>query len=349
MKIYGNAVGHPLPDPRKGMEMSGPINMNGNRIEGIGNPVDDQDAVPLKVANDLIGTAVGTAKNELSRKLCVPNLLDNSDFTNPVNQRGFVSGSKVNAYGYFIDRWRVGQHDINPIINANGISNISSSEIQQLLDLSLYVGKKLTMVVYSEKNIPMYFCSGVISNNPEWTAIAFSDNWECSLTGQGLNLWAAETRVACKYVALYEGEYTAETLPEYQPKGYANELLACNVSDSGNVSGIKLLWKNASPASAFAAQTISLDLSGYDSVFISCFASNYSGRTDKESHFAIKGEKTTLHSQGSVLANRDVTVSATGLTFTDGVQRPTYGSWTSNTDNHGIVPDKIYGIKGVSA
>lgn len=35
MKIYGNAVGHPLPDPRKGMEMSGPINMNGQKLGGI--------------------------------------------------------------------------------------------------------------------------------------------------------------------------------------------------------------------------------------------------------------------------------------------------------------------------
>ena len=30
-----------------------------------------------------------------------------------------------------------------------------------------------------------------------------------------------------KWAALYEGEYTAETLPEYQPKGYGAELAEC--------------------------------------------------------------------------------------------------------------------------
>ena len=31
------------------------------------------------------------------------NLLDNSDFTHPVNQRGITSGQSISAYGYFID------------------------------------------------------------------------------------------------------------------------------------------------------------------------------------------------------------------------------------------------------
>ena len=33
--------------------------------------------------------------------------------------------------------------------------------------------------------------------------------------------------VLVEWIALYEGEYTAETLPEYQPKGYGAELLEC--------------------------------------------------------------------------------------------------------------------------
>jgi hypothetical protein len=31
----------------------------------------------------------------------------------------------------------------------------------------------------------------------------------------------------CQWIALYEGKYTAETLPVYHPKGYAAELLEC--------------------------------------------------------------------------------------------------------------------------
>ena len=35
------------------------------------------------------------------------------------------------------------------------------------------------------------------------------------------------SRVNLEWAALYEGEYTAETLPEYQPKGYGAELAEC--------------------------------------------------------------------------------------------------------------------------
>ena len=37
----------------------------------------------------------------------------------------------------------------------------------------------------------------------------------------------AEATMEIEWAALYEGEYTAETLPEYQPKGHAAELMEC--------------------------------------------------------------------------------------------------------------------------
>ena len=45
MNISGNTVGHPLPDPRKGMNMTGPINMNGQPLTGLNAPANDSDAV----------------------------------------------------------------------------------------------------------------------------------------------------------------------------------------------------------------------------------------------------------------------------------------------------------------
>lgn len=41
------------------------------------------------------------------------------------------------------------------------------------------------------------------------------------------NVQDANAYAKFKSVGLYEGEYTAETLPEYQPKGYAAELAEC--------------------------------------------------------------------------------------------------------------------------
>lgn len=51
MIIKGNIVGHPLPDPRKGLEMQGGINMNGHDLTGISDPANENDAVNLKTLN----------------------------------------------------------------------------------------------------------------------------------------------------------------------------------------------------------------------------------------------------------------------------------------------------------
>ena len=52
MIIKGNTVGYPLPDPRKGLSMEGGINMNGQKLNGISAPVDDDDAVNFKALKD---------------------------------------------------------------------------------------------------------------------------------------------------------------------------------------------------------------------------------------------------------------------------------------------------------
>ena len=44
MSIYGNSVGHPLPNPRKGMDMTGSIDMNGHQLGGLDEPVKNSDA-----------------------------------------------------------------------------------------------------------------------------------------------------------------------------------------------------------------------------------------------------------------------------------------------------------------
>jgi hypothetical protein len=43
------------------------------------------------------------------------------------------------------------------------------------------------------------------------------------------------------WAALYEGEYTEKTLPEYQSKGYENELLICRQYDpaTGEYIGLR--------------------------------------------------------------------------------------------------------------
>ena len=81
------------------------------------------------------------------RKAAPRNLLDNSDFRNPVNQRRIASGAAVGSYAYFIDRWMNGEESsIAPNMSSNGIKP-NGAFFQNLDSLASYVGKKMTFAV----------------------------------------------------------------------------------------------------------------------------------------------------------------------------------------------------------
>lgn len=186
----------------------------------------DAKAVGEKFEN-LTAEDVGAVSSDYVKLIANPiNLLDNSDFTNPVNQKGTVSGSQVDTYTYFLDRWVNGSTVAYPTFGANGLGNIEN-DIQQKLNLKAYVGKTLTLALYEAFDRPIYCCSGVVTNNSSWATIASSSNWECSIVSLETNVWAVQLRVPCKYVALYIGEYTLATLPIYRTKGYTGELTTC--------------------------------------------------------------------------------------------------------------------------
>ena len=163
----------------------------------------------------------------------VRNLLDNSDFRNPVNQRGQNSYTKGSWGGYTIDRWAVGSGTENTVnIVTDGVS-VKGGIIQWLEDVvtKALLGKKVTCA--AKVNSAVYVLSGVVPDNTEWTRIS-------TVTFDGGNVTLGitagkrfEIAITCatqkniEWAALYEGEYTAETLPEYQPKGYGAELAEC--------------------------------------------------------------------------------------------------------------------------
>lgn len=120
-------------------------------------------------------------------------------------------------------------------------------------------------------------------------------------------------------------------------------------------TSMTLLWENASPTSDFAAQTIALDLSGYDGVKIV--------RTEKANTEANRGANGTFHMivdaqvsyinyEGNIqviFLQRDYTPSDTGIIFKDCKQCGYYaGSWGKGELRNDLMkPLKIYGIKGV--
>ena len=104
-----------------------------------------------------------------------------------------------------------------------------------------------------------------------------------------------------------------------------------------------LLWTNPDPTSNFAAQTVALDLSGYDAVMIetlrrksTSYGSNNFGMVGSVIVCTAIGEGSTSWSE------RQATISSTGIQFNGG-----YLGTTSN--NEYAIPQKIYGIKGINA
>ena len=140
------------------------------------------------------------------------NLLDNSDFRNPVNQRAYTV---YNTLGYTIDRWLIYFSDWANFTLENGlVFNASSngcSFYQRIAAKSVTVGAKYTLA---------YMMDGDVHAQEFVFEAAENESYDVAFIvpeGTHTLLWAA----------LYEGSYTADTLPPYVPKGYAAELAEC--------------------------------------------------------------------------------------------------------------------------
>lgn len=108
-----------------------------------------------------------------------------------------------------------------------------------------------------------------------------------------------------------------------------------------------LVWANASPGSAFAPQTISLDLSGYDlcAVIVSFLTTD-----DFNSIFMCEiGKKTVAYvisssTNGVTIRSRSLTPTPTGISFEGGIlNNKTVSDGADN--NSSCVPQKVLGIK----
>lgn len=158
-------------------------------------------------------TDVGNALQQRSR---VRNLLDNSDFRNPVNQRG---ASSYKGAVYSIDRWRSWQ--------SASVITLNDGYITHTETLYQYVSGLELDKIYT-------FAIGTSDGNTYCvTATPRGGVWQY---GIGISYDSSENvpyvainqdRPNVVWAALYEGEYTADTLPTYVPKGYGAELAEC--------------------------------------------------------------------------------------------------------------------------
>ena len=177
---------------------------------------------------------------------CVYNLLDNSDFVHPVAQAG-VNGAH-GATGYAVDRWmRTSGATVSQA--ADGLKIVSdktswTAGIQQRIEAKRFADV-MTFAVRGVFPVAcrlfVYIGSGTTNfgtayfqgDAAERTLVAKLIKPD-GLTGdEVVNVYISPdtgstgTAAVVRWAALYEGEYTAETLPPYVPKGYAAELAEC--------------------------------------------------------------------------------------------------------------------------
>lgn len=143
------------------------------------------------------------------------NLLDNSDFRNPVNQRGKTSYS---ASGYTIDRWFLYDPNGDGTVTINN-GYISLTGGSGAVSLSCRFPKGF---LDANKTYTARICDNLGNISP--TPLNFYGSFDAFEFSAG----AGETKNIV-WAALYEGSYTADTLPAYQPKGYAAELAECQL------------------------------------------------------------------------------------------------------------------------
>lgn len=142
------------------------------------------------------------------------NLLDNSYFRNPVNQRGARSYS---GSVYSIDRWKLWTTETTLTINDGYITN-AEREMVQLLE-SVDTSKTYTLAGCTYDGVIHILQGKFDGNNYVDDYLRFVGDSSVYCVGLKPNSWV--------WAALYEGAYTADTLPEYVPKGYAAELAEC--------------------------------------------------------------------------------------------------------------------------
>ena len=123
------------------------------------------------------------------------NLLDNSDFTNPVAQAG-VGGSHGNQ-AYALDRWILTSGTVS---YQSGIGLTLNGTITQKLE-----------------HPPTGTVSAFVGMASGQASISYSGGAVTITSAGGIVAWAA----------LYEGSYNEDTGPNYHPKGFGAEFTEC--------------------------------------------------------------------------------------------------------------------------
>ncbi len=166
------------------------------------------DIAVLNTNFDLIDRAVGNGAR-------AENLLVNSWFVNPIAQAG--QNGRHGSSKYVCDRWISWDKDAT---FANECMT-PGSPVDQRLDPNMISQTKTYTAAICLSDGTIKAASGTFASGIGSYAVGVL------ATGTTTPYVRLNTGVAVRWAALYEGAYTAETLPAYVYKGYAAELAEC--------------------------------------------------------------------------------------------------------------------------
>ena len=199
--------------------------------------VTEDNALPAPSLDDagksVVVNAAGTGYKLQNIEPGTPaNLLDNSDFS--VAQAGYFAAHGTRTF--IADRWETLAGSQPFSVSFDAASGLAvepggnrNTSILQYLEVPTR-DKVFTFAV----NIDDVVC---VLSGPATTTTSKKESGVCEITlGPStrtdkaiycrIDLYGAGVQNV-KWAALYEGEYTTETLPKYQPKGHAAELQEC--------------------------------------------------------------------------------------------------------------------------
>lgn len=166
------------------------------------------------------------------------NYLDNSDFTNVVNQRGQTS---YTGSGYTIDRWRISNAYATVTVGNKYVlfaAKGGTAIPRQYVYMTTAMYDKVYTVALCTNGGNITIASGLVTSD----AVSSETTVTSATVANGVTLRLTKVKagvasvrlditdgnsVALRWIALYEGQYTADTLPPYMPKGYETELREC--------------------------------------------------------------------------------------------------------------------------
>jgi hypothetical protein len=163
------------------------------------------------------------------------NLLDNSDWRNPVNQRG---QDVYNAAGYNLDRWFTEYARPTVTVNSGYVTLKNDSDTykynfwQKLPFGTIKAGQKYTCALKTVEGIVYRTTLTAKETDTVYGRPTSDAPFEFSIRKNASGNFDAFTiymdslcTLNIEWFALYEGEYTDESLPPYVPK--ENEFIAC--------------------------------------------------------------------------------------------------------------------------